>query len=231
MSAAGARFRSIHERRLAQMRNSGMSVLLVLLVAAIFIAPVVIPYGELFRVFADTTMTLILISGVVAVSEHRRFAVALIVVSALVIIFRWSEWIAPASVGPELRQVSSLIALLVLAVAVGLNVFGSGHAMSDRIFGGIVLYLLIGLMFAVGYEVVDRRVADAFAGRSAHHEEVAQWVYFSFVTLTTVGYGDITPIARAARSMAILEALIGQLYPAIIIARLVSLQDTTQTRT
>ena len=50
-----------------------------------------------------------------------------------------------------------------------------------------------------------------------------RWVYFSFVTLTTVGYGDISPVARAARSLAMLEALIGQLYPAVILARLVSL--------
>jgi hypothetical protein len=49
-------------------------------------------------------------------------------------------------------------------------------------------------------------------------------VYFSFVTLTTAGYGDITPVARAARSLSNLEALIGQLYPAIVLARLVSLQ-------
>ena len=57
---------------------------------------------------------------------------------------------------------------------------------------------------------------------------IANWIYFSFVTLTTVGYGDITPVARAARSIAMLEALTGQLYPAIIIARLVSLPDTSR---
>ena len=53
-------------------------------------------------------------------------------------------------------------------------------------------------------------------------------MYFSFVTLTTVGYGDITPVATSARSLAMLEALTGQLYPAIIIARLVSLQTSSQ---
>jgi voltage-gated potassium channel Kch len=56
--------------------------------------------------------------------------------------------------------------------------------------------------------------------------------YFSFVTLTTVGYGDILPVAPVARALATLEALVGQLYPAILIARLVSLQiyaATTET--
>ena len=66
---------------------------------------------------------------------------------------------------------------------------------------------------------------NAFTEGAGRREGSADWVYFSFVTLTTVGYGDITPVARAARSLAMLEALVGQLYPAIIIARLVSLQS------
>ena len=54
-----------------------------------------------------------------------------------------------------------------------------------------------------------------------------RWFYFSFVTLTTVGYGDITPVARVAQSLATLEALIGQLYPATLLARLVSLETSS----
>jgi uncharacterized membrane protein len=73
---------------------------------------------------------------------------------------------------------------------------------------------------------VDVAVPGAFAGVERHDDTPPDWVYFSFVTLTTVGYGDITPVARGARTLAILEALVGQLYPAVIIARLVSLQVT-----
>jgi hypothetical protein len=64
---------------------------------------------------------------------------------------------------------------------------------------------------------------DAFAGAADNEKGIARWIYFSFVTLTTVGYGDVTPVARAARSLAMLEGLIGQLYPAIILGRLLSL--------
>ena len=69
---------------------------------------------------------------------------------------------------------------------------------------------------------------DAFAGHPGADGALADWVYFSFVTLTTVGYGDITPVSTSARSLAMLEALTGQLYPAIIIARLVSLQTSSR---
>jgi len=71
---------------------------------------------------------------------------------------------------------------------------------------------------------VERLSPGAFSGHTDESGTLAQWAYFSFVTLTTVGYGDMTPVALGARSLAMLEALVGQLYPAVIIARLVSLQ-------
>ena len=87
--------------------------------------------------------------------------------------------------------------------------------------------ITVGLMMipqCVAYAAVAAAVPDAFTGLPRHDNQAADWVYFSFVTLTTVGYGDIVPVARSARTLAILEALVGQLYPAVIIARLVSLQ-------
>ncbi len=122
------------------------------------------------------------------------------------------------------RDLSTLCALAVLSFAVGINVFARGHAMGDRVFGAIVLYLLLGVIWAFVYAMLGALVPNAFAGGSGRERVLTEWVYFSFVTLTTVGYGDITPVARAARSLAMLEALVGQLYPAIIIARIVSLQ-------
>jgi uncharacterized membrane protein len=114
--------------------------------------------------------------------------------------------------------------MLVLACAVAINVFAAGHAITDRVFGAVVLYLLLGLIWAVAYAAVHTADPGAFAGVPRHDDTPPDWVYFSFVTLTTVGYGDITAVARSARTLAILEALVGQLYPAVIIARLVSLQ-------
>ncbi len=91
---------------------------------------------------------------------------------------------------------------------------------------------LIGLVWVFAYRLVDYLSPGALSigplGRGAGHgpQTVA---YFSFVTLTTVGYGDITPVHPAARVLAIAEALIGQLYPAILIGRLVSLQISSRT--
>ena len=220
--------RRLDVTRVAWLRNSGMSVLLALLVTIVFVVPALVSFGETWRLLVDVMLTLILVSGVVAVIDHRRLALVLVVLSALVIVVRWAEWLVPADMLPAVRNFTSLSALLVLALAVGINVFASGHSIKDRVFGAIVLYLLIGLIWAVAYSAIARHSAAAFAGHPGGDTGLADWVYFSFVTLTTVGYGDITPVAQGARALATLEAFIGQLYPAIIIARLVSLQVNSQ---
>ena len=218
---------SLGRRHAAWLRTSGMSGLLAILVLGVFVVPTVVPYGTAWRVIIDVLMPLVLISGIVAVSEHRKTLVALVVLSVLAIVARWSEWLLPVALLPEFRDAATLVALAVLAFAVGINVFAAGRPLRDRVFGGIVLYLLLGVMWAVAYALVDTITPNAYAGRPENDAGLADWIYFSFVTLTTVGYGDITPVTRVARSLAMLEALVGQLYPAIIIARLVSLPGSS----
>jgi len=205
-----------------------MSALLLLLVCAVFILPVLMSLGKDWDVVADILLTLILVSGVVAVAEHRKLAIALGIMSTLVIAILAIESFTPVDLLPMLRRLSTVSAFLVLAIAVGINVFASGHAIGDRVFGAIVLYLLLGLIWGVMYATLGAYSPGAFDGHPGVTGGLADWMYFSFVTLTTVGYGDITPVATSARSLAMLEALTGQLYPAIIIARLVSLQSGPQ---
>jgi voltage-gated potassium channel Kch len=167
-----------------------------------------------------------LLCGLRPVAEYRRILVALVPLSVVAIGVRFAEWFVPNALLPALGEMSTLLAMLVLAVAVGFTVFGSGQSVGERILGAVVLYLLIGIAFAVIYEIIAAHHPHAFSGVIVDHG-VARWVYFGFVTLTTVGFGDIVAAAREARAMTILEALIGQLYPAIILARLVSLPTPT----
>ena len=210
---------------LTRMYNRSMLLLLVLLVGIVFVAPALVdPEGPRWRYVNDVFILLILASGVIAVAEHRRLAQLLTALTLVVVVLNSSAWMIPHARLAIFHDVSTLCALSVLSFAVGINVFARGHAMGDRVFGAIVLYLLLGVMWAFTYSMLDVLIPNAFAAGSGPERVLSDWVYFSFVTLTTVGYGDITPVARAARSLAMLEALVGQLYPAIIIARVVSLQ-------
>jgi voltage-gated potassium channel Kch len=94
----------------------------------------------------------------------------------------------------------------------------------SRLQGAVAVYLLLGLAWAHAYVIFNRNHPAAFAIQENTPPTVAAWTYFSFVTLTTVGYGDIVPKAPVARMLAVAEALTGQLYLAVLLARLVALQ-------
>ena len=120
-----------------------------------------------------------------------------------------------------------LIAGLALSVVVARAVFGPGRITYHRVVGAVLLYLIIGLTFVALYGFVGLAVPEAFTNLPTLHGELAvsgNLIYFSFVTLTTTGYGDIVPLHPYARSLANVEAIIGQIYPATLLARLVTLE-------
>jgi Ion channel len=86
-------------------------------------------------------------------------------------------------------------------------------------------YLLLGLLWGVWYEIIELLQPGSFAVASQKAQAgLPQLAYFSFTTLTTLGFGDIVPLSPLARSLVILEALVGQLFPVILIARLVTME-------
>jgi hypothetical protein len=120
-----------------------------------------------------------------------------------------------------------LIAGLALSVIVARAVFRQGRITYHRIVGAVLLYLIIGLIFVALYGFVALATQQAFTNLPALHGDFAasgNLIYFSFVTLTTTGYGDIAPLHPYARSLANVEAIIGQIYPATLLARIVTLE-------
>lgn len=110
------------------------------------------------------------------------------------------------------------------------SVFDPGPITTDRLAGAISVYLLLGLLWSVVYGMIAAVDPGSFTGTEAFRldEPGAQrdFIYFSFVTLTTLGYGDMSPVSPVARTLAWFEAVFGQLYLAVTIARLVSLEVT-----
>jgi len=117
--------------------------------------------------------------------------------------------------------------MLILVVMTLRHTFRPGPISVHRVMGGVAAYLLIGLTWAFGYKMVMEERPDAIHFQSSiagsPTGEPSRLIYFSFATLTSVSYGDAYPIHRIARSMAMAEALIGQLYPSILIATLVGM--------
>ncbi len=105
-------------------------------------------------------------------------------------------------------------------------IFGPGRFTGPRIIGAFSLYLNIGLMFTFLHRLVTELLPGAYANLPSSDQGAAfraAAVYFSFSSLTSVGYGDIAPVQPIARSLAMLEAMIGQLLPATLLARVMTL--------
>jgi len=119
-----------------------------------------------------------------------------------------------------------LIISMTLGVVVARAVFRRGRITYHRIVGAVLLYLLIGVCFATLFAFVGLSIPDAFKGVRFEDDAAlaSELFYLSFATLTTTGYGDVVPLHPLARSLCNFEAVIGQLYPATLLARLVTLE-------
>jgi hypothetical protein len=121
-----------------------------------------------------------------------------------------------------------LIITLTLGMVVTRAVFGRGRVTHHRITGAVLLYLLIALVFMLLFSFVGLSFDKAFSGLTLEYDSAlaSRLLYLSFITLTSTGYGDIVPVHPLARSLCSMEAIIGQLYPSILLARLVTLELT-----
>ena len=125
-------------------------------------------------------------------------------------------------------DVLELILFITIGVTIFLiqkEVFSTQRVTADVLKGGIALYVLLGLFWAIFYTILYLFDVSAFYGVKPSQFQ-SDFLHFSFITLTTVGYGDIHPLTTSARIATTLEAIVGVMYPAVLISRLVSLYTT-----
>ncbi|MBE9224947.1 two pore domain potassium channel family protein [Phormidium sp. LEGE 05292] len=126
--------------------------------------------------------------------------------------------------------ISNVIVLFFMAISINLivrEIFPTRKVTGDTIKGGVCVYLLLGLLWDNIYQIIYSFNSNSFNGIASSHSQ-ADLLYFSYITLTTVGYGDITPVTSIARVLANLEAIVGIMYPAIYISRLVGIYSNEQ---
>jgi hypothetical protein len=216
-----------------RIRDPSLTVLLVLELSAIFVAAPLTAKGlPLAEIVNNTLLFAILVT--VVILSHRWGAVVLIllglagVAASSLVSASWSPVAAPV-----LHRGGDMLAFIGLSWVVGHAVYAPGRITAQRLQGAVVLYLNFALIFASVFGLIWKLNPDAFANVSAamgEPEEVATMLYFSLTTLSTTGYGDVVAVDPFARSLATLEAIIGQFYIAITIARLVTLEVGDRSR-
>jgi voltage-gated potassium channel Kch len=208
-------------------REPGLTALMFIEGTLIFI---IIPLSGVGMVpgFVLPAMFILFVLATLVVTSRSHWAAGVMLIAVLLSpagAFVHAEH--PSVLTEWLSLVARLLALSALSVVIARATFGPGHVTWHRVQGAIVLYMNFALFFFTLYRFLNTLVPNAFNGlpqSGAEYGSGAALLYFSFSTLTTVGYGDITPLYPLARNLANLEAVIGQLFPATLLARLVSLE-------
>lgn len=204
-----------------------LSFFLVFLVLMTVFVPMV-GLSRPWRIAIDLTFALMLLSGALA-TVHKWMLMSFIIV--LTILEFTADLIVEFDTSFSFRGWDTGLKVLGMAILVVMTLkqtFLPGPVSVHRVMGGVAAYLLIGVTWAFGYKLLMEESPDAIhfqtpLAAGVPTGEPARLIYFSFETLTTVSYGDAYPVHRVARSLAIAEALIGQLYPAVLIASLVGM--------
>jgi len=207
------------------------------LLCALLLLFVVTPFLER-SVPKDIVQSVILIFGAYVVRTSRRVFVISVFLLLLTLAARWSTYFIQLEFLLHVGLISYFAFLAMVTVVILSHVLGARRVTTEIIAGAICVYLLIGAMWAIVFTMMETVQPGSFSGGesqiSSTNSEVAQHVdlshfsYYSYVTLTTLGYGEIAPLTPPARSLAALEAIVGQLFLAVLIARLVGLHIVSE---
>src|SRR5216684_3441110 len=203
-----------------------LTTLTVLLILMMFVfAPLQAVGIKLFQVLGFVS-ALVIIGGVFLMSGSPTVVVALLAAFIMAGTAAISRLSAPSALDVFLFAGALFIMGVALAIVVVRTVFASGRVTHHRIIGAILVYLSVAVTFTALFTMIGLLVPKAFSGMLFEDNPAlaSNVIYFSFVTLTSTGYGDIFPVHPVARSLCNLETIVGQLYPATLLARLVTLE-------
>ena len=213
-------------------REVGLGVVLALQVVMMFALAPLAAMQILSPLVLDVFRMTLAAAAVMLLARHRLVSAAITVTFLVSVVLSISFQSSTAASTLALERCVALTAFdLAIAWAVTNVAFGAGRVSAYRVMGAVILYLSIALVFANTYRACALLLDSAFSGPKlgAGGDFLNNSMYFSLSTLTTTGYGDITPVHPLVRSLANLEAVIGQLFPATLLARLVTLHAAGET--
>jgi hypothetical protein len=217
------RFHQLQER----LQDPLLTALTIMLAILMFVIAPLQAMGLLAAHYFGIAFAPVLIATVFVVSRSPAAVAAILIAVAMIVVATLFRLRQPSPTDIYLDTGAWMIIGLTMGIVVTRAVFAPGRITFHRIIGAVLLYLNIGITFMALFSFVALMVPNAFTGLGPLKDDLAvasNLIYFSFVTLTSVGYGDIVPLHPLARSLANIEAIIGQLYPATLLARLVTLE-------
>lgn len=223
--------------RFVKDRRVGEFGILFVSLLALMILPELLPAEGGFRWQLPLLFSIVMLSALSTVSRHRR---DFIVATTLLVLGLVPQWVGAFQIGhvATAGRVPLALFLIYICALILRTVLTAEFVDLETILAALCVYLLMALIWAIAYQLLEVYQPGSFSipasmlGSDPNSDQASTGAlhYFSYVTITTLGYGDVTPVAPLARSLAMVEALVGQIYLVTLIARLVSMETVQRRR-
>jgi voltage-gated potassium channel len=185
-----------------------------------------LPYAKFIL---KASLTAVFLFAIYAVRNSKKFLSITITLLVLTVMLHWIGHLLPAAFITPLTAIITAMYLAVLIYAFFEEIFGARRVTWNLIAATLCVYLFIGVLWGTIFSLLESVSPGSFSGELLHGtvaagERIHVFIYFSFITLTTLGYGDITPLTQGATALCQAEAIIGQFFMAVMVARLVGMQ-------
>jgi hypothetical protein len=203
-----------------------ISIFLGLIILTVFVMPSIGLGDKHEKWYGDAAFSILIGAGTAIAWRRRGLFLFSALVGLITLSVRWMALWLPSRSWELCSEVATLVAVLMISWILILDIFRRAKPITAvSIQAAIAVYLLFGLGWANAYLLVMQRNPHSFQSTvGLSSSSSAEWYYYSYVTLTTLGYGEITPLTRIARALAAGEAVTGQLYLAVLVARLIGME-------
>lgn len=206
-------------------RESGLSGMIILLTIMQFILIPLFGSYSFFMSVLNVFWMLFLLAGIFSFATSNKQATLISIVPLLFVVFSWINVVSTTPFVLVSELILSVCTFLLLIILVLMKVFEPGPITAHRVIGSIVIYMLLAHLWTVVYIFFYEHIPGSFQLTLPEFESnsiQANFLYFSYVTLSTTGFGEILPLHPFVRALANLESIFGVLYPVVLIGRLVS---------
>jgi hypothetical protein len=184
-----------------------------------------LPNGDLI---AAVLLTLVMISSVLAVGGRRRTLLIALVLVLPALLGKWFNHVWPDLISPAIFLSATVIFFVFVVIHLLRFIVLAPEVDVEVLCAGVAGFLMLGLLWMPVYLLIARLNPNAFSVPAQSTLDGFSAFYFSFMTLCTVGYGDVTPVTKLARMLAVIEAITGLFYMAVLVSRLVSMYSSAR---
>ena len=218
------------ENYIEEFENARFLILLILIISMLVLTPFLDEFVST-KIVMDVFLTAIFIFIICTIQLKRSQAIIASILVLPLIITTWSTYFIEHTGISLLTKIFGALFFAYAAINISRIISKSEKVSKETIFAAIVAYLLIALMWAFLYMILELVSPGSFSFPDQESwGETMQFEYFSFVTITTLGYGDITPLTDKASALAMIEALVGQIYLVVLVAWLVGMHVSRKSR-